>query len=48
MIPASLFPPTPEKVIAGIQLMFEQGIALGTTIATLVMEFTLGVLKFVV
>jgi hypothetical protein len=48
VIPASLFPPTPDKVIEGIQLMFEAGIKLGTTIAQLVGDYVLTVFRFLI
>lgn len=48
MSPASLFPPTPERIIEGVQLMADAGINLGTTIATLVIDYVVTVFRFVV
>lgn len=48
MIPTSLFPPTPDKVIEGIQIMADAGIKLGTTIAQLVIDYVVTVFRFVV
>jgi hypothetical protein len=46
MIPNSLVPPTPDKIIAGIQLMADAGINLGTTIARLVIDYVVTVFRF--
>ena len=48
MIPQSLFPPTPDKIIEGIQIMADAGIHLGTTIAELVVNYVVTVFRFVV
>lgn len=45
---ASLIPPTPDKIIAGVQLMADAGIKLGTTIAQLVVDYVVTVFRFVV
>lgn len=44
----SLFPPTPEKIFAGIQAMADAGINLGTQMARLVVDYVIGVMRFVV
>jgi hypothetical protein len=46
--PASLFPPTPAKIIQGIQVMGDAGIKLGSTIAQLVIDYVVTVFRFVV
>jgi len=46
--PESLFPPTPDKIIGGIQTMGDAGIKLGSTIAQLVIDYVTTVIKFVV
>lgn len=43
MIPASMFPPTPERLIAGVQILVDAGLALGKNIT----DFMLTVFKFV-
>lgn len=44
----SLVPPTPDKVIAGFQVMAEAGIKLGSTIAQLVVDYVVTVFRFLV
>jgi len=44
----SLFPPTPDKIIGGIQVMGDAGIKLGSTIAQLVIDYVVTVFRFVV
>ena len=44
----SLVPPTPDKVIAGIQTMGDAGIKLGSTIAQLVIDYVVTVFRFIV
>jgi len=46
--PQSLFPPTPDKIIGGIQIMGDAGIKLGSTIAQLVIDYVTTVFRFVV
>ena len=46
--PASLFPPTPDKIIGGIQIMGDAGIKLGSTIAQLVIDYVVTVFRFIV
>jgi len=46
--PQSLFPPTPEKIIGGIQTMGDAGIKLGSTIAQLTIDFVVTTMKFIV
>ena len=48
MIPNSLVPPTPDKVIAGIQALAEGGINMGSTIARLVVDYVITVFRFLV
>jgi hypothetical protein len=48
MDPTGLFPPTPDKLVAGVQLMAEAGFKLGTTIAQLVIDYVVGVFRFIV
>jgi hypothetical protein len=48
MTPESLFPPSPDKIVEGIQLMADAGIELGTTIARLVVDYVVTVFRFVV
>jgi hypothetical protein len=48
MNPQSLFPPTPDKIIEGMQVMFDSGVTLGTQIATLVFNFVTTTFKFIV
>lgn len=48
MIPNSLVPPTPDKIINGIQVMADAGIKLGTTIAQLVIDYVVTVFRFIV
>lgn len=48
MIPASLFPPSPERIIQGVEVLIDQGFNLGVTIARLCVDFAVGVLRFVV
>lgn len=48
MIPHSLVPPTPDKIIQGIQVMADAGINLGTTIARLVVDYVITVFRFLV
>lgn len=45
---ASLFPPTPDKIIGGIQVMGDAGIKLGSTIAQLVIDYVVTVFRFIV
>ena len=45
---AALIPPTPDKIIGGIQTMADAGINLGTTIARLVVDYVVTVFRFVV
>lgn len=44
---ASLVPPTPDKIIKGIQALADGGITLGTTIAKLVTDYVVTVFRFV-
>lgn len=44
----SLVPPTPDKIIQGIQVMTDAGINLGTTIARLVVDYVVTVFRFIV
>jgi len=44
----SLVPPTPEKIIEGIQVMGDAGIKLGSTIAQLVIDYVVTVFRFLV
>lgn len=46
--PQSLVPPTPDKIIAGIQVMGDAGIKLGSTIAQLVIDYVVTVFRFLV
>lgn len=46
--PESLFPPTPDKIIGGIQIMGDAGIKLGSTIAQLVIDYVVTVFRFIV
>jgi hypothetical protein len=46
--PEALFPPTPDKIIGGIQIMAEAGMTLGTTIAQLVIDYVITVFRFIV
>lgn len=48
MIVSSLVPPSPDKIIGGIQLMTDAGIMLGTTIARLVVDYVVTVFRFIV
>lgn len=48
MIVESLIPPTPEKIIGGIQVMADAGINLGTTMARLVVDYVVTVFRFLV
>lgn len=48
MNPNSLVPPTPDKIIAGFQVMAEAGMKLGTTIAQLVIDYVVTVFRFLV
>lgn len=48
MNPQSLVPPTPDKIIGGIQIMADAGINLGTTIARLVIDYVVTVFRFIV
>jgi len=45
---AALFPPTPDKIIGGIQTMGDAGIKLGSTIAQLVIDYVVTVFRFIV
>lgn len=45
---AALIPPTPDKIIGGIQTMADAGINLGTTIARLVVDYVVTVFRFIV
>ena len=44
----SLVPPTPDKIIGGIQVMGDAGIKLGSTIAQLVIDYVVTVFRFIV
>jgi len=44
----SLFPPTPDKIIGGIQVMADAGMKLGNTIAQLTIDFVVTTLRFIV
>lgn len=46
--PESLFPPSPDKIIGGIQIMGDAGIKLGSTIAQLVIDYVVTVFRFIV
>jgi len=46
--PESLVPPTPDKIIGGIQVMGDAGIKLGSTIAQLVIDYVVTVFRFIV
>lgn len=46
--PASLFPPSPAKIIAAFQAMADAGIALGTGMARLTVDFVTGLFKVLV
>lgn len=48
MIVASLIPPSPEKIINGIQVMADAGINLGSTMARLVVDYVITVFRFLV
>ena len=48
MGPNSLVPPTPDKIIGGIQTMADAGINLGSTIARLVVDYVITVFRFLV
>lgn len=48
MIVNSLVPPTPDKVIAGIQALADGGIMLGSTMAKLVVDYVITVFRFLV
>lgn len=45
---AALVPPTPDKIIGGIQTMADAGINLGSTIARLVVDYVITVFRFLV
>ena len=44
----SLVPPTPDKIIGGIQAMGDAGIKLGSTMAQLVIDYVVTVMRFLV
>jgi hypothetical protein len=48
MIPQSLFPPTPDKIIQGFQTMADAGIKFGTDIARMTIDFVTTVFRFIV
>lgn len=48
MIPRSLFPPSPDKIIQGFQTVADAGIKLGTDMARLVVDFITTVFRFIV
>lgn len=48
MHPASLFPPSPDKIIAGMQTLANAGIKLGTTIGQLTIDFVVTTFRFIV
>lgn len=48
MIVESLIPPSPEKIIGGIQVMADAGINLGSTMARLVIDYVITVFRFIV
>lgn len=48
MSPQSLFPPSPDKIIKGMQVLAEAGIELGTTMARLTIDYVVTVFRFIV
>lgn len=48
MNPETLFPPSPDKIIAGIQVLADAGIALGTMFARETINFVITVFRFIV
>lgn len=45
--PASLFPPTPEKMLAGMQVILEASLTLAQTMAALIITFVGDTFRFV-
>lgn len=48
MNPQSMFPPSPDKIIAGMQALADAAIKLGTTIAQLAVDFMVTTFRFVI